>query len=533
MEYKVCILAAGVGSALGELSKKIHHSVLPVNFKAAISHIIERFPPNIEVVIAIGHNKETVKDYLSIAHPNRRITFVEIEKYFGPGAGPGHTLFQCQEYLQSPFVLVTADTIVLEDIPAPYDNWLGIAPVNTPEKYATVKIKNNLIYLIEDKIKTDNKFAYIGLAGIKDYQLFFDALSKEKQIIAGEIQTTKGFKELMQKKKLIPMKFTWFDVGNVEKYVEANNSFIGGNEKYDFSKTDEFLYFVDGKVIKFFADKDIVRKRVERAKNLEGLCPKIEREEGNFYSYQFVEGHDLYNVLNPSLMGNFLRWARTLLWEKKELTEEEKERFRAACKIFYYDKTMKRIQDFYEKNNIVDSANNINGIYVPPLKELLSRVDWETIFEGLPTKFHGDLTIGNILVVKDKESNLDKFVLLDWRHDFGGLREYGDMYYDLAKLYKGVILSDNIIKEGMFSLDLSGSNVYYDYFSKRALIDAEHEFEDFVKEVGLDLKKIKTITAIALLNMSSLHKYPFNFLVYYLGKFLLYRELTKRENAEN
>ena len=53
-DYKVCILAAGVGSRIGDVTNNINKALLPVNFKAVISYIIEKFPKNIEIVIAVG-----------------------------------------------------------------------------------------------------------------------------------------------------------------------------------------------------------------------------------------------------------------------------------------------------------------------------------------------------------------------------------------------------------------------------------------------------------------------------------------------
>ena len=54
MNYKVCILAAGVGSRMGPLSNHINKAILPVNFKAVISHIIEKFAEDIEIIERIG-----------------------------------------------------------------------------------------------------------------------------------------------------------------------------------------------------------------------------------------------------------------------------------------------------------------------------------------------------------------------------------------------------------------------------------------------------------------------------------------------
>ena len=45
----------------------------------------------------------------------------------------------------------------------------------------------------------------------------------------------------------------------------------------------------------------------------------------------------------------------------------------------------------------------------------------------MPVNFHGDLHFENII------ANKNKFTLLDWREDFSGLKNYGDLYYDLAK----------------------------------------------------------------------------------------------------
>ena len=47
---KFCILAAGVGSRMGPLSQHVNKAILPINFKAVLSHIIEKFDDNIESI---------------------------------------------------------------------------------------------------------------------------------------------------------------------------------------------------------------------------------------------------------------------------------------------------------------------------------------------------------------------------------------------------------------------------------------------------------------------------------------------------
>ncbi len=50
MKYKVCILAAGAGSRLNNLSS-IHKSLLPINERAIISSIIDQFDKKVEIEI--------------------------------------------------------------------------------------------------------------------------------------------------------------------------------------------------------------------------------------------------------------------------------------------------------------------------------------------------------------------------------------------------------------------------------------------------------------------------------------------------
>ncbi len=525
--YKVCILTAGIGARLGSFSESMNKGILPINNKAAISYIIEKFPIDCEIIIAVGYKKDNVIDYLTLAYPERSFTFVEVDKYTGPGSGPGYSLLACKDYLQSPFVFCASDTIVLEDVPPPSENWIGIAPVHETEQYCTVKIKNNLVTQIDDKIKTDNKFAFIGLAGIYDYRQFFLALEQNQELRNNELQMVDGFHGLLER-QLVPVGFTWFDTGSYVNYVETNKHFSGGEKKFDFSKGDEFLYFVNDRVIKFFADKTIAEKRYYRAtRALSGLCPEIEKLKGNFYSYRMVPGQTMYNMLSVNLLAEFLSWSKTHLWRRLELTPEQKKDFSKACHDFYYTKTKKRLEMFHEKTDTTEEPRCINGLNTPSALELLERVDWDHIADGIPANFHGDLQFDNILVKRDPGPGEHKFLLLDWRHDFGGQMDIGDLYYDLAKLYGGMIMSYPLIKEGMFFCDMNADNVYYHYFLKSDVVEAREYYEHFLISEGFDLGKIKILTSLIFLNMAPLHHSPFDVLLHGFGRSMLAKTLDK------
>ena len=86
-----------------------------------------------------------------------------------------------------------------------------------------------------------------------------------------------------------------------------------------------------------------------------------------------------------------------------------------------------------------DKIFKINGVNVPSVHTLLKKIPWRQIYDGIPSKIHGDLQFDNIIFDKKK------FNLFDWREDFGGKVEYGDLYYDLSKMYGGLDMTYDII----------------------------------------------------------------------------------------
>ena len=65
----VCILTAGKGSRVGKISEYLNKSLLPINKKAAISWIIEKFPKDTEFYNSYRFSK-----------PSRRVFFKFIVK---------------------------------------------------------------------------------------------------------------------------------------------------------------------------------------------------------------------------------------------------------------------------------------------------------------------------------------------------------------------------------------------------------------------------------------------------------------------
>lgn len=528
MEYKVCIMAAGKGSRVS-YAAGFNKAILPVGEKSVLSHIIHKFPPEVEIVLAVGYNAQLIKDFAAIAYPDRKITIVDVDNWEGPGSGPGYSLYACRAYLQCPFIFTSADTIVLENIPPPDRNWLGVAKADDPQEYCMAGVRNGLVKAFYIKMpmvellkrcpdsNTILDTAFIGMAGVHDYEAFWQGFTKDHERVQGEVQVMDGLEELIPK-KIYMQPFTWFDTGNDTNYYLTRKYFSTLNL---LPKPDEFLYFETGSVIKYFADPSIRKDRIARANLLKGVVPDLTAAGEHFYAYHYIDGITLSKVDEVPVFNAFLVFCQQNLWQPIALEATEAAEFFDRTKKFYLDKTMKRLEKFYLETEVVDQEEAINGVQTPTMRSLLGQVDWNTLAQGVPVLFHGDTQPENI-IVHDKG-----FTLIDWRQNFEGLIAYGDVYYDLAKLYHALIISHEIIRKNEYEVvQKDPTTICFNYLIKNNLFEFKDAFDDFITKEGYDLKKVQLLTSLIFVNIAPLHHYPYNIFLYYLGKSMLHKHLN-------
>ena len=160
------------------------------------------------------------------------------------------------------------------------------------------------------------------------------------------------------------------------------------------------------------------------------------------------------------------------------------------------------------------------------LNALLHAVDWDWIADGLPSRFHGDLHFENILW----SSHEQLFTFLDWRQDFGGSLSIGDVYYDLAKLLHGLIMSHELIVREHFWVDWNEQEICFDFHRKQVLVECEQYFDQWLESEGYDRKKVYVLTALIYLNIAALHHNPYSLLLFALGKVMLSNEIIGRKH---
>jgi GTP:adenosylcobinamide-phosphate guanylyltransferase len=512
--FKFCILAAGKGTRNNDV-KGLHKALLPLENRPIISHIIDKLDSKIEIVIAVGYKSEQIKSYLDEVYSNRKITYVDVDNYDKQGSGPGYSLLCCRSELQKPFIFTSVDTIVEEDVAFNYisENWLGVSEVDLDASMQYCLVRGDK-YLDKLFYGTGNR-AFVGMAGINDYEDFWESLENHKTI-KDEHQVIHGFDNL-ETIRLID--FTWHDTGNNKAYYDTKKIF---NKEIVANKKDEAIFLHKGKVVKYFDNPKRAKTRIKRAKYLNGNAPEVKLINEHMYSYDFIDGQLLSDITNEKVLNKFLDFCQNKLWEEPILYDDG---FLNDCKIMYEDKTKTRLSVMEDSE--LDKIVEINGIEVKPVKDLLNDIDWDKLYKNAkPSSFHGDLQPENILYNQSD----DKFILIDWREGFGNNIEVGDVYYDLSKLYHALLINGNSVLKGMYDYKINSDSASVNFYAKSNLIYLMDFFENWCNENEYDWYSVKLLGILHYLNICSLYdnfqdgKYG-KFLFLY-GKYLLTKHLN-------
>jgi len=510
----VCILTAGRGTRMYQ--PNMNKALLPVGKKAIITRIIEKFPEKTEFIVAVGHLKEQVKSYLTLAHPKTKFTFVDVDKYEGKGSGPGYSLSCCEKHLRRAFYFITCDTLWDEDLPDCKQNWMAGKPIPSEisERFCNMVCQDGRVRNLYDKVKViGSPIAWAGFSFVKSYDIFWESLNNSDAEINGEIQLSNGFSGLVQRAKTVKYieMNDWVDVGTLDNYHNYCRKF----EEYDFGKIDESIYSVGDRIVKFYADPLIAENRIRRAAEKPHLFPKIIATAKNFYAYEFKPGKTVYEMgfhHVPSLLKDM----KDRLWEYRPQYNPD---IQAACMYFYKTKTLYRIGLFKKSCPDIKDDLPINGRDCGKLDEILADAPWDLLANGKPYFIHGDLQFDNIIF------DGKKFTLIDWRQDFGERIEFGDIYYDMAKLLGGAIINYDLVKKNMIFVEENSDGIWIDFATRSKSKLAQEQILSFADDMGLNVNKIKILTALVFINMAALHYPLFNKLLYYYGKSMLKEHL--------
>jgi hypothetical protein len=261
---------------------------------------------------------------------------------------------------------------------------------------------------------------------ITDKNAFFSKLLASK---------SNEFISVIPDNSLVCLTEYWKDLGNAEMYEDATSKI----DEFDFSKTDEYTYQLNDLVIKWWSDPKIANLKLDKPKLKPEVFPKNIEAKNQFLSYAKSSGDTFYEKVNTTNFQDLLFWLQEELWSPAKLNINKN------LQEFYIDKTSLRMNLLGNKKT--ENSYNpkiINGKEVQSWQYYYANIDWDLLTENSkPSFIHGDLQFDNIIY----EQSNNKFTLIDWRYDFGGLGPIGDLYYDFAKMLGGIHMNYQEIKK--------------------------------------------------------------------------------------
>lgn len=509
----VIIPTAGIGSRMGELTTYLNKALMPYKGEPILSHIISKFPKDSIFLIPIGYLGDQIIDFCKLAYSDLNITFVKIDNWSGELSGTAHTFKQCIPYIDRPFWYVTCDTYFNEDISviSDYENVFFVKDVSIEDsnRYTMFKRSGNRCCAMNFKQTRDKPWtAFTGLMKINAWQPFIKRISSTKSIeIIDSLPLGSLIKDLN----------SWIDFGTKELYLSE----VAKDQKFDFSKFGEQTWIANKTVIKWWYDSSIATKKYERS--LIGPTPVCTRS-GSMISYQFVDGNTFYKENDKNLLRPLLNWLKESVWVPPVCDIDLSD----ACKKFYKEKSIARINDFLCKNMISADIESVNGIAVKKWFHYFESIDWNLLISNnYPVWIHGDCQFDNIIITNEKQ-----FIPIDWRHEFGNEPHWGDAYYDIAKLFGGCLIDYSKIKNGEFSFNRIGNDVT---ISQKSIDDVDYyrsTILDFCRDNKLNTQKVLTLVPLIFWNMAPLHTKPFDEFLWALGLqlFEIFKTIINEKN---
>jgi dTDP-glucose pyrophosphorylase len=305
----------------------------------------------------------------------------------------------------------------------------------------------------------------------------------------------------------------WLDCGNPDKQVEAQRALL---QQRAFNSID--VDVMRGTLTKRSEARDKFLNELNYLRlvptTLQALFPRLidfdDRWESlsitmEFYGYPTLAELFVFENVDVSIWARVFRHLRSVVVDqfgamRKPLSE-------GVCRQMYVDKVRARSEsDLTEEVGDLMAVPTvfINGIEHHGLAETLrvlqpyvDRLDasaWGAVV-------HGDLCFGNILY--DLRSGICK--LIDPRGSFGDAGLYGDLRYDVAKLWHSVHGGYDLITAGLFRLQSSDNGRFEfsllcrDAHAEIAEAFASEFFETFSRA------EIALITALIFLGLPALH----------------------------
>jgi NDP-sugar pyrophosphorylase family protein len=221
---KAIIFAAGRGSRMQSLTKKICKPMLSLHGKPILEHVLNLLPKDIfEVAIVVGYRQELIKKYFKNKYRHLNIKYILQSE----PKGTWQAICRAKNYLkdQEKFLALNADDLhsrqSIHDL-CRQKNAILVSQHPNPERFGVVEFDNEyLLKKIEEKPqKPKGNFVSVGVY-VFSQAIFECSDPKPKK---GEYFLADVLKEYLKKEKVkVLLSKRWIPIGNPEELLRAHS----------------------------------------------------------------------------------------------------------------------------------------------------------------------------------------------------------------------------------------------------------------------------------------------------------------------
>lgn len=517
----VFVPAAGRGSRLG--ANGLPKPLQSVGNLPLIGRIMDLYKSPSRFLIALGYQKARVRPVVELLAQQRghAVSFIETDSFHPGTLGLTQTLLDARELLQEPFIFHAVDSIISQQ--ALHDFTTGVNKVffaPSPRPGVHFRTIRDGRWTRSDDLDVLSSGVYIGVAHVGDSDSFWKTFSESQhEAEAGEVL---GIDPAITTTVLLG-KSEWLDAGSPQGLEEARTLFK--NEDVVLPREDEAIWRSGDLMIKYHSDPEFIDQRVKRGKSLSPFVPEPVKYSSNTYVYRRAQGITLSECSSDVFAGFLQHCAR--FWHGEDSpTLQAGKVFEASYLNFYRDKTMERVAMFLGLYPDFKLVSRINGVEVAPIEFLLSSVNWRELATIQSGRAHGDLHPENVVF----DAATGSFAFLDWRQNLAGeTHQFGDVYYDLAKIRHGLIVDHGFIRENRFSVIREPDSLSFSHEIPSKKVEWDSLFTAFLSQSGYEESRVNLLTALIFLNIAPLHHHPYDNFLFALGHEMLSLCLSSAE----
>lgn len=222
------ILAGGIGTRMGSLTKKIPKPMLEIRGRPLLEYTLSAIKDFVdEIIILVGYKGEQISSYFGNNFEGIDIVYVQQKKQLGTG----NAVLCAEKYLHGKFIFIHGDDFFTKKVfqsVITHELCVVAAEVDEPSRFGVFEVENNIVVGLEEKPTKPKSHLANTSCWLLDMRIF-EFIKQQRLSPRGEYEFTDALKSLIKTSKVyceivndgwIPIAYPE-DLNKVEKFLEG------------------------------------------------------------------------------------------------------------------------------------------------------------------------------------------------------------------------------------------------------------------------------------------------------------------------